>query len=68
MISNLIKKIIGFDGEILLDKSKPDGTMLKRLDTTKINDLGWYPKINLEEGIRKTYNWALENNIFKDDD
>ncbi len=65
--ANLIKKIIGFDGEILLDKSKPDGTMLKRLDTTKINDLGWYPKINLEEGLTKTYNWALKNNIFKND-
>ncbi len=66
--ANLIKKIVGFDGEILLDKSKPDGTMLKRLDTTKINNLGWYPKISLEEGLKNTYEWALKNNIFKNDD
>tara|TARA_B100001741_G_C16546227_1_gene596867 strand:+ start:1632 stop:2579 length:948 start_codon:yes stop_codon:yes gene_type:complete len=51
----LIIKIIGFKGVIKFDKSKPNGTPRKLMDSSKINDLGWHPKINLEEGIIKTY-------------
>ena len=42
----------------------PDGTFLKRLDTKKINDLGWHAKTSLEEGIRKTLDYCLKENIF----
>lgn len=51
----LIKEIIGFEGEILFDTSKPDGTPRKLMDSTKLNQLGWSPKISLTEGIRLAY-------------
>ncbi len=57
----IIKDIIGFKGDILHDLSKPDGTPRKLLDVSKIKQLGWEPKVSLEEGIRRTYGWYLEN-------
>lgn len=54
-LAELIKKIVGFEGEILKDTSKPDGMKAKRLDVSKINSLGWKAKIGLEEGITKVY-------------
>ena len=60
-LAELFKKIIGFKGEIVFDASKPDGTLRKLLDCTKLNNLGWKPKINLEFGIKETYKWYLEN-------
>ena len=52
---------------IILDKTKPDGTYLKRLDTSKINDMGWFANIELENGLKMTYEWALENKIFENE-
>ncbi|HRD22844.1 MAG TPA: GDP-L-fucose synthase [Candidatus Hydrothermia bacterium] len=57
----LVKKIVGFNGEIMYDTSKPDGMPRKLLDVSKINELGWHPKMGLEEGIRKTYEWYVTN-------
>jgi GDP-L-fucose synthase len=57
----LVKKIVGFDGNITWDESKPDGTPRKVMDSSKINNLGWHPKISLESGIDLTYKWFLEN-------
>lgn len=54
-LAEMIKKIVGFEGEILKDTSKPDGMKAKRLDVSKINFLGWEAKIGLEEGITKVY-------------
>lgn len=51
----LVKKIVGFEGEILTDISKPDGTPRKLMDVSKLNSLGWKAKITLEEGIKKVY-------------
>ncbi|AKB45111.1 GDP-L-fucose synthase [Methanosarcina vacuolata] len=53
----LIKEIIGFDGEINYDASKPDGTPRKLMDVSRLNGLGWKAKILLEDGIKKTYEW-----------
>jgi GDP-L-fucose synthase len=50
-----IKNIVGFEGDIIFDASKPDGTPRKLTDTTKLNSLGWKHSIELEEGIRKVY-------------
>ena len=50
-----IKKITGYEGEVIFDNSKPDGTPRKLMDTSKLNALGWKPKILLEEGIRNVY-------------
>ena len=53
-LANIIANIIGYRGEIKFDSSKPDGTPKKLLDSSKINNLGWKPKISLEEGLRIT--------------
>lgn len=51
----MVKDIVGFDGEIIWDKTKPNGTPRKLMDATKIKSLGWSPKISLKEGIEKIY-------------
>ncbi len=56
-LAMMIKDIVGFKGDIIHDLSKPDGTPRKLLDVSKIKELGWKPKVSLEEGIRKTYEW-----------
>ena len=56
-----IKKTIGFTGEILFDKDKPDGNPRKLLDSGKIFNLGWKPEIFLDEGLKITYDWFVEN-------
>ncbi len=53
----LIKNIVGFKGKIIFDKTKPDGTMKKLMNNKKITQLGWKPKVSLEEGIKETYAW-----------
>lgn len=54
-LAYLIKGVVGFNGEIIFDKSKPNGTPRKLTDITKLTSLGWKYKIELEEGIRKVY-------------
>ena len=60
-LAESIQKIVGHQGEIIWDSSKPDGTPRKLMDISKMNSLGWEHKINLEEGIELTYQWFLEN-------
>ena len=60
-LAELICKVIGFTGELKFDPSKPDGTPRKLLDISRLQNLGWQPKINLEDGIARTYTWFLEN-------
>jgi GDP-L-fucose synthase len=57
----LVKEVVGFEGSLVWDASKPDGTPRKQLDTRKINNLGWKPSIGLEEGLKSTYAWFLEH-------
>ena len=57
----MIKKIVGYNGEVKYDTSKPDGTPRKLLDVSRLHNLGWKHKTSLEEGIRKTYEWYVEN-------
>jgi GDP-L-fucose synthase len=60
-LAQLIKKVVGFKGEIKFDSSKPDGTFRKVLDVNKISTLGWKPTISLEEGIQSTYGDFVAN-------
>jgi GDP-L-fucose synthase len=60
-LAETIKKVVGFEGELKFDASKPDGTPRKLLDVSKINSLGWQAKISLEDGLRSTYEWFLDN-------
>ena len=57
---NVIKDIVGYKGELIFDKSKPDGNPRKLLDSSKINQLGWYPKTKLSEGLKISYDWYLK--------
>lgn len=55
----LVKQIVGFDGEIVYDASKPNGTPRKMMDATLIKSLGWQPKIPLKEGVKAFYRWYV---------
>jgi len=58
----LVKKVVGFEGEILTDTTKPDGTPRKLMDVSKLSSFGWKAKISLEEGIQKVYNEIKDTN------
>ncbi|MEH7249336.1 GDP-L-fucose synthase [Neobacillus niacini] len=60
-----IRDVVGFTGEIKFDTSKPDGTPRKLVDVTKLNSLGWKASISLDEGLKKAYQWFLENELAK---
>ncbi len=60
-LANMIAKVVDFKGGIRYDSTKPDGTPRKLLDTTRLNNLGWQPSLTLQEGIKKSYEWYLEN-------
>jgi GDP-L-fucose synthase len=60
-LAETIKAIIGFKGTLVFNTTKPDGTMRKLTDVTKLNNLGWKHNVELEEGIRKLYNWYVTN-------
>jgi len=60
-LAKLIASIINYDGDIICDSSKPDGTPRKLMDVSRINSLGWKYKTELKDGITKTYKWFQEN-------
>lgn len=62
-LAHLVKEAVGYQGEIVTDPSKPDGTPRKVLDVRKIKSLGWEPKVSLQRGLHLAYSWALENGI-----
>lgn len=57
----LIKEVVGYNGEIEYDTTKPDGALKKMLDNNKLKSLGWQPKTSLKEGLEKTYQWWASN-------
>jgi len=60
-LAHLVQEVVGYPGRLVFDPSKPDGTPRKLLDTSKINALGWRPRIGLREGIQDAYRWYLEH-------
>ena len=60
-LAELVCEVVGFDGKLVWDKTKPDGTPRKLLDVTRIRKLGWQPTIPLRKGIAQTYEWFLAN-------
>ena len=56
-LSELVVKAVGFEGTVEFDASKPDGTMRKLIDVSKLHSLGWTHKVEIEEGVRKLYEW-----------
>jgi GDP-L-fucose synthase len=60
-LAEIVSDVVGYKGRIVYDKTKPDGTPRKLLDISRLNALGWKYKTELEEGIKKSYKWFLEN-------
>lgn len=60
-LADIIKLTIGYEGEICWDATKPDGTMRKLTDVSKLHSLGWYHKMEIEDGVAALYKWYLEN-------
>ena len=58
-LAQTIKEIVGFKGELYFNASKPDGTMIKLTDPSKLHSLGWKHKVELDDGIRTMYEWYL---------
>ena len=61
-LAELIRTIVGYEGTLVYNTDKPDGTMLKRTDPSKLNALGWRHKVELDEGIKSIYKWFLKYN------
>jgi GDP-L-fucose synthase len=60
-LARMIKDIVGFNGEIVFDHSKPDGTLRKLADSSRLHTLGWQHRIDLDEGVRNAYRWYVEH-------
>ncbi len=60
-LAELVKEIVGFDGEIVQDQTKPDGTPRKLLDVSTLHGLGWKHRVELRQGVVGTYRWFLDN-------
>jgi GDP-L-fucose synthase len=60
-LAETIQKVIGFNGDIVWDSSKPDGTPRKLMDSAKLRALGWQPAIELEQGLKTTYDWFIQH-------
>ena len=63
-LAEMIKDVVGFEGELVYDPSKPDGTPRKLMDISKIKSLGWEPETAFKQGLQLTYKWCLDNEIF----
>jgi GDP-L-fucose synthase len=59
-LAELISDVVDFEGEIIFDASKPDGTPRKLLDVHRLTATGWRPRITLREGLKETYGWFVE--------
>jgi GDP-L-fucose synthase len=62
-LAEMVARVTGFKGNMRFDPSRPDGTPVKCLNVSRFNKLGWYAKIEIEQGIRETYEWYLKNNM-----
>ena len=62
-LAETIGRITGFEGNLVFDTSKPDGTPRKLMDSSRLAALGWRPKTRLEEGIREVYRWYLRTQM-----
>jgi GDP-L-fucose synthase len=60
-LAEIIRKVAGFEGELIFDATKPDGTARKLMDVNRLESLGWHSKITLQQGLESTYNWFVKN-------
>ena len=62
-LAEVVARVVKYKGNIKWDLSKPEGAKKKLLDSSRLREFGWAPKVNLEEGIRQTYNWYIKNSL-----
>ena len=60
-LSQLVVKAVGFEGEVAFDASKPDGTMRKLIDVSKLHSLGWHHHVEIEEGVQRLFDWYKQS-------
>ena len=60
-LAHMVAEVTGFSGRIEFDASKPDGTMRKLMDVTRLSRMGWTARIDLGEGLKRTYDWFVAN-------
>ena len=60
-LAEIVSEVVGFKGELIFDPTKPDGTPRKLLDTSRLEKLGWTPRVSLRDGIEQTYQWYLRS-------
>ena len=60
-LAETVQRVVGYNGEIVWNKDMPDGTPRKLTDVTKLHNLGWTHKVELEEGVKLAYDWFCEN-------
>lgn len=64
-LAETVARVVGFDGRLVFDTAKPDGTPRKLLDTSRMRALGWCPRYSLEQGIRLAYRWCLDHHVLE---
>ena len=62
-MAETMKEVVGFEGKLTFDTTKPDGALRKLIDVTRLKNMGWGYTTNLQEGLRKTYDWYLQENL-----
>lgn len=60
-LAEMLKEVVGFTGELTFDSDRPEGTPRKLLDVSRLNELGWRSEVGLEDGLRQTYGWFIDN-------
>ncbi|MGC1177243.1 MAG: GDP-L-fucose synthase [Candidatus Saccharimonadales bacterium] len=65
-LAGLIKKLTGYQGRLVFDSTKPEGTPRRLFDTSRLNDAGWHYKIGFEEGLKRTYKWYMDTIVNED--
>ena len=58
-VAETMKKVIGFEGKLIFDTTKPDGSPRKLIDVSRLSNMGWSYNMNLYDGLKRTYNWYL---------
>ena len=64
-LAQMVADVTGFKGNLVFDTSKPDGTMRKLMDVSRLTDMGWRARIDLKEGLQETYNWFLRQETIR---
>ena len=62
-VAQMIKKVIGFKGDLVFDSSKPDGAPRKLIDVSRLTKMGWKYRVDFEEGLKQTYQWDQKKKV-----